>query len=72
MKLKFKQSVYLSSLDIMTQNDMELEIENAELAQDLINAGYAETVVEEKPSKKVVEETAEVKPKVKRAPKGDK
>jgi hypothetical protein len=74
LKLKFKQSVFIIAQNKMTQTGEIVDVKNKAQAKSFIEAGYAEAVIEETPSKKVVKEVEEKveekpKPKKKRAKK---
>lgn len=56
MKLKFKQNVFISNLNYMSVVGEVKDIEDERQAQSLVDAGYAEKVVDETPSKKVEQE----------------
>lgn len=79
MKIKFKQTVFLSNLNSMPIVGEVKDIEDKQ-AQSLIDAGYAEKVVDETPSKKVVEQEATIEkgevvkpaPKKRKKPEGEK
>jgi hypothetical protein len=59
MKLKFLQSTFVAELDQVVHTGDEAIVENKEVAESLVSAGYAETVIEEKPSVKKARTTKE-------------
>lgn len=56
MKLNFKQSVYVGSVGRVVNANEEVEVKDKVVAEDLVNAEYAEVV--EKPTSKAKKEKA--------------